>query len=326
MKRALVTGAGGFIGSWLTETLVREGWSVRAMYRYNAAGSMGWLDELPPDVAAATETMAGDVRDPFQVWGAVRGMDVVFHLAALIGIPYSYVAPASYVATNVSGTLNVLQACLEEGVERVVHTSTSETYGSAQYTPMDEAHPLVGQSPYAASKIGGDKLAESYHLSFDLPVATVRPFNTYGPRQSSRAVIPTIASQALSGREEIELGALTPVRDLTFVSDTVRGFILASQAAGAVGQVINLGQGHGVSIGELAREVIALCDSSALVVSREERLRPDKGEVMELVCDAGRARTVLGWEPRVTLREGLGRVVAFIRGDVERYKPQVYNV
>ncbi len=326
MKRALVTGAGGFIGSWLTETLVQEGWSVRAMYRYNAAGSMGWLEDLPPDVAAATETMAGDVRDPFFVRGAVRGMDVVFHLAALIGIPYSYVAPASYVATNVSGTLNVLQACLEEGTERVVHTSTSETYGSAQYTPMDEAHPLVGQSPYAASKIGGDKLAESYHLSFDLPVVTVRPFNTYGPRQSSRAVIPTIASQVLSGRSEIELGALTPVRDLTFVSDTVRGFILASQAAGAVGQVINLGQGQGVSIGELARKVIALCNSSARVVSREERLRPEKGEVMQLVCDAGRARTVLGWEPRVTLQEGLGRVVEFIRGDVERYKPLVYNV
>jgi NAD dependent epimerase/dehydratase len=232
--RCLVTGAEGFIGSHLVENLVRDGMSVRAMAQYNFENSWGWLETLPDEILDDVEVVMSDVRDPFAVTKAVDGCACVYHLAALIAIPYSYVAPASYVSTNISGTLNVLQACLEKSVERIVHTSTSETYGTAQYTPIDERHPLVGQSPYAASKIGADKLAESYHLSFELPVSTIRPFNTYGPRQSARAVIPTIISQALSGAETIELGSLDPIRDLTFVKDTVAGFIATARSDEAI--------------------------------------------------------------------------------------------
>lgn len=323
---ALVTGAGGFIGSHLVERLVEKGGRVRAMIRYNSANSWGLLEELPPTVLKDVEVVSGDVRDPFFCARSVRNVDTVFHLAALIGIPYSYNAPQSYVETNISGTLNMLEACRDSGVQRLVHTSTSETYGTAQYTPIDEKHPLVGQSPYSASKISGDKLAESYNLSFDLPVVTVRPFNAYGPRQSARAVIPTIMSQALSGRGNISLGSLTPVRDLTLVKDTVEGFIAAAESDKAVGRTINVGYGKGVSIGELAHRVCSICESRAEIVSDESRIRPEKSEVMELVCDNSLARELLGWTPKYTLDQGLEMTAQWIRTHMDRYKVNQYVV
>ncbi len=326
MHRALVTGAGGFIGSHLTERLLAEGVQVRAMVHYNSRNSTGNLEFLQQKFSEGVEIIAGDVQDPFFVRSAVKGMDTVFHLAALIGIPYSYIAPAHYAHVNVLGTLHVLQACLEENVQRVVHTSTSETYGSARYTPMDEAHPLQGQSPYSASKIGADKIAESYQLAFDLPVVTVRPFNTFGPRQSARAIIPTVVSQALTGQGEIKLGSLDPVRDLTYVVDTARGFIAAARCERAVGRVVNLGSGEGISVGELASRILHLCGSEARVVCDSARVRPSKSEVVELVCNNGLARELLGWEPTVSLDEGLGRVIEFVREHRGLYKPGQYNV
>ena len=326
LGKALVTGAGGFIGSHLVERLVSEGVAVRAMVRYNSRNSHGNIELLPARIRSSIDVVAGDIQDPFFVRSAVKGVDAVFHLAALIGIPYSYVAPAHYANVNVVGTLNVLQASLDEGVNRVVHTSTSETYGSAQYVPIDENHPLQGQSPYSASKIGADKLAESYHLSFELPVVTVRPFNTFGPRQSARAVIPTVASQALAGFPQIRLGSLTPVRDLTYVDDTARGFLAAARTDEAVGRVINLGRGTGISIGDLAAKILELCGSDAKIACDESRVRPDRSEVMELVCNNDLARQLLGWQPEVSLEEGLNRVIAFIRDHQELYKPELYNV
>jgi len=326
MKRVLVTGAGGFIGSHLVEQLVAEGVDVRAMVHYNSRNARGNLELLPESVQSAVEVIAGDVQDPFFVRSAVKGVDAVFHLAALIGIPYSYVAPAQYANVNVLGTLNVLQACLEEGVGRVIHTSTSETYGTARYVPIDEDHPLQGQSPYSASKIGADKIAESYHLSFGLPVVTVRPFNTFGPRQSARAIIPTIISQALAGYPQIRLGSLTPVRDMTYVHDTVCGFIAAAGSDGAVGRVVNLGSGRGISIGELVNKVLPLCGSSATIACDEDRVRPDKSEVMELICSSAMAEELLGWRPRVSLDEGLEHVIAFVREHQHLYRSDEYNI
>jgi NAD dependent epimerase/dehydratase len=326
MRKALVTGAGGFIGSHLVETLLAEGIEVRAFVHYNSRNSHGNLEFLAADARSAVEIVAGDIQDPFLVRRAVKGVDTVFHLAALIGIPYSYVAPAHYAGVNVMGTLNVLQAALDEGVPRVVHTSTSETYGTAQYVPIDERHPLQGQSPYSASKIGADKLAESYHLSFGLPLVTVRPFNAYGPRQSARAIIPAVISQAVAGQDKIQLGSLTPVRDLTYVADTVRGFIAAAHSDRAVGRVVNLGQGSGISIGELVARILKLCGSNASIVSDRERIRPEKSEVMQLVCDNTAARELLGWQPSIGLDEGLSRVIAFIREHRDLYKPSLYNI
>lgn len=323
---ALVTGACGFIGSHLVEKLVSKGVKVRAMVYYNSFGSWGNLEDLPKDVLDEVEVMAGDVRDPFFCAHAVKGMDTVYHLAALIGIPYSYHAPQSYVETNISGTMNMLQACRDAGTSRMVHTSTSETYGTAQYTPIDEKHPLVGQSPYSASKIGGDKLAESYYLSFDLPVATVRPFNTFGPRQSSRAVIPTVITQALSGKDTISLGSVSPIRDLTLVHDTVDGFIAAAESDKAVGQTVNVGSGSGISIGDLASKILAICGSSAEIVTDEQRIRPDKSEVMELVCDNSLARDILGWTPTHSLDQGLEVTVDWIRNNLDRFKVDQYAV
>ena len=325
-RRVLVTGAGGFIGSHVTERLVRAGATVRALVHYNGRNDWGHLERLDKDVRGAVEVVCGDVRDPFFSREAVKGESVVMHLAALIAIPYSYVAPAEYVATNVVGTLNILQACRDLGTEKIVHTSTSETYGTAQYVPIDEKHPLQGQSPYAASKIGADKLAESFYLSFGTPVATLRPFNTYGPRQSARAVIPTIISQLAAGRRTLRLGSLEPVRDLTFVEDTVRGFLAVAECDGAVGEVVNVGGGAVVAVGELARKLVGMIRPGARVVTRDERVRPPHSEVMKLVCSAEKARRLTGWRPQVGLDDGLRRTVEFIRGNLDFYAADRYVV
>jgi NAD dependent epimerase/dehydratase len=324
-KKILVTGASGFIGSHLTEELVRIGYSVRAMAHYNFQNNWGWLETLPHNIIKEIEVIPSDVCDPYAVSKAVQRVDIVFHLAALIGIPYSYVAPASYVATNVSGTLNVLQASIDHGISKVIHTSTSETYGTAQYIPIDEKHPLVAQSPYSATKIAADKLAESFYKSFNLPVAIIRPFNTFGPRQSARAVIPTIVSQALSGTGEVFLGSLSPVRDLTYVKDTVRGFIAVADSNKTVGQVVNIGCGEGVTVGELASIILHICESKAQIVTETERVRPEQSEVMELICDNCRAKDLLGWEPAYTLHQGLEETVEWIKKNLELYK-DIYNI
>lgn len=324
-KRVLVTGAGGFIGSHVTEALVREGASVIGFVHYNSRNDWGNLELLEEEIRKEVNVFAGDVTDPFSVRTAALDSEIIFHLAALIGIPYSYTAPASYVAVNVTGTLNVMEAARETGA-RVVHTSTSETYGSAQYVPIDEKHPLVGQSPYSASKIAADKIVESYYRSFDMPVVTVRPFNNYGPRQSARAVIPTIISQVVSGFPEIKLGLTTPIRDLLYVSDTARGYMLAASSQEAEGETINLGYGKGITIGDLARMIIEISGKDVSVVSDESRVRPEKSEVTQLIADNTKAKALLGWEPRVELREGLERCYAYIRDNLSLFKPEIYNV
>ena len=324
MKRVLVTGAGGFIGSHLVERLVRDGARVRALVHYNSRNDWGLLELVPRDVAAELEVITGDIQDPFSVGAAVKGCGVLFHLASLIAIPYSYVAPQSYVMTNVLGAVNVMQAALAEGVERVVHTSTSECYGTAQYVPIDEKHPLQGQSPYSATKIGADMIAQSYWRSFGLPVATIRPFNTYGPRQSARAVIPTIISQALTG-DEVRLGSLTPTRDLNYIDDTVEAFIRVA-AAETVGQVVNIGSGAEISIGDLAHLILRLIESKSRVICDERRVRPEMSEVERLLCDNAKAQRLLGWRPRVPLEEGLRRTIEWLKSHQGRYKPQLYNL
>jgi dTDP-glucose 4,6-dehydratase len=320
---ALVTGAGGFIGSHLTERLVHLGARVSALVHYNALGSRGWLDESP--VLQNVRVIAGDVCDRDSVRNAMQNVDVVFHLAALIAIPYSYHAPASYVRTNIEGTLNVLQAAREQGVRRLIHTSTSEVYGTAKYVPIDENHPLQGQSPYSASKIGADKIAEAFSLSFDVPVVTVRPFNTFGPRQSARAVIPTIISQCLTGGR-IKLGSLSPTRDLNFVSNTVDGFIRAAEAPNVMGQTINLGSGHEISIGDLATLIIELCGGTSQVHTETERIRPAGSEVERLLADNTKARELLEWRPSVSLREGLALTIEWMRSQLHRYRTDVYVI
>ncbi len=322
----LVTGAGGFIGSHLVARLADRGDRVRALVHYNSRDDRGNLRFLTEEQQRRVTVIAGNVEDPGCVDAAVAGCRLVFHLAALIGIPYSYVAPRSYVATNVIGTQNVLDAVRRYGVERMVHTSTSEVYGTARYVPIDEAHPLQGQSPYSATKIGADKLAESYHLSFNLPVVTVRPFNTFGPRQSARAVIPSIITQLLSGREVLQLGSLAPRRDFTYVGDTVAGFIAASAADAAVGETINLGNGKDISIGELAERLCALVRPGTRVESTDDRVRPAHSEVMTLLCANDRARELLGWSPTVSLDEGLARTVEFMRTHPEMYPTIDYTV
>lgn len=322
-KKTLVTGAGGFIGSHLAEQLVATGTTVRAFVHYNALGRWGWLDTS--EIKDEIEVIAGDITDRDSVWNAMKGVDVVFHLAALIGIPYSYLAPLSYVQTNIIGSLNVLQSALEEGIDCVVHTSTSETYGSARYIPIDEDHPLQGQSPYSASKIGADKLVESFHCSFDLPVVTVRPFNTYGPRQSARAVIPTIITQALTGNI-IRLGNLTPTRDLNYVLDTVRGFIAAAEQPKAIGQVVNLGTGNDISVGDLANKILNLMNVEAIIESEEQRIRPDASEVDRLCADISRAGDLLGWTPKFTLEEGLLDTIDWVRKNYDQYRPRQFCI
>jgi NAD dependent epimerase/dehydratase len=323
--RVLVTGAGGFIGSHLVERLVREGYAVRAFVHYNALNSWGNLERLPPEILGAVEVLPGDLADGFMVDHAVAGCATVFHLGALIGIPYSYVAPAAYVATNVSGTLNVLQACRRHGVGRLVHTSTSEVYGTAQYVPIDEQHPLVGQSPYSASKIGADKLAESFFLSFGTPVVTVRPFNTYGPRQSARAVIPTIITQALT-TGQLSLGSTETVRDFTYAEDTAAGFVAAARAAGVDGEVINLGTGQAVTIADLVERVGRMVQRPLAVVRDAQRVRPAASEVGRLLSNNEKARRLLSWTPRIDLDAGLARTIEAISRTLAEYKTDRYGV
>jgi UDP-glucose 4-epimerase len=325
-----VTGAEGFIGSHLVEALVASGRRVRAMVQYNSFFSHGWLEVLPPDVRDCVEVVMGDVRDPGSVRGLVAGCDTVYHLAALIAIPYSYRAPRSYVDTNVTGTLNVLEAVRESGVPRLVHTSTSETYGTAQTVPISEDHPIVTQSPYAASKAGGDRLADSYHASFGTPVVTLRPFNTFGPRQSMRAVIPTVIGQVAAGERTVTLGDLRPTRDFTFVRDTAAAFLAVGTAPAGkvVGRTFNAGTGGEISVGELVTLIGTLMDAELTVVSDPQRLRPAGSEVMRLVCDARRLREATGWEPAHKLADGLAETVAFFRdpANLARYKTAAYNV
>lgn len=332
MPTVLVTGADGFIGSHLVEALVERGDDVRAFVLYNSFNSWGWLDEVDPEVQDAVEVFAGDVRDPNGVREAMRGVDVVYHLAALISIPYSYHSPDTYVDTNVKGTLNVLQAARDLGTERVVHTSTSEVYGSAQFVPITEEHPLRAQSPYAASKIGADQMALSFYRSFDTPVSVIRPFNTYGPRQSTRAVIPTIITQIASGKRTIELGNLEPTRDFTYVKDTARGFMAVAGSEATVGEVTNVGSGFEISIGDLAELIGEAMNADIEVTTDPQRLRPDKSEVDRLFADASKAEQLTGWTPRYGgrdgFRDGLAETADWFTtpSNLEQYKTDVYAV
>jgi NAD dependent epimerase/dehydratase len=326
-RRVLVTGAGGFIGSHLVEGLVVAGASVRALVHYNGRSDIGMLASVDPAIREELEIVEGDVTDPFYVRAIVDGMDTVFHLAALIAIPYSYIAPAFYISVNITGTLNVLEAVKSLGIRRMVHTSTSEAYGTAQYVPIDERHPLQPQSPYSASKIGADCMVESFNRSFGTPVATIRPFNTYGPRQSARAVVPTIAAQVLAGRDEIKLGSLQPVRDLTFVSDTARAFLAVAGADACVGQVTNIGNGKGIMVGELAELIAEIAGRPDVrIVTDPARIRPQSSEVFELVADRSAAKKRCGWEPSVSLREGLTQVVEYMQANLGRFDVDRYTM
>lgn len=326
MKRVLVTGADGFIGSHLAEELVKRGYSVKAFALYNSFNTWGWLDTLPKDVMKNIEVFTGDVRDPNGVRTAMQGVDEVFHLAALIAIPFSYHSPDSYVDTNIKGTLNVLQAARDLGTARVLVTSTSEVYGTAQYVPIDEKHPYQGQSPYSATKIGADRLAESFYRSFNLPVSIVRPFNTYGPRQSARAVIPTIISQLLAGKEEIKLGSLTPTRDFNYVKDTAAGFIAIAESDKTIGQEINIATQQEISIGALAKEIISQINPEARIVCDEQRLRPEKSEVNRLLGSNKKIQELTDWKQCYTFEAGIAETIAWIREHMEAYKTDIYNV
>jgi NAD dependent epimerase/dehydratase len=325
-----VTGAEGFIGSHLVEALVATGHRVRAMVQYNSFSDFGWLETLPEDVLSEVDVVLGDVRDPGSVTGLVKGAEAVYHLAALIAIPYSYRAPHSYVDTNVTGTLNVLEAVRHLEIPRLVHTSTSETYGTAQTVPITEDHPINTQSPYAASKAGGDRLADSYHASFGTPVVTLRPFNTFGPRQSMRAVIPTVIGQVAAGQRTVTLGDLRPTRDFTFVKDTAAAFLAVgtAPAADVVGRTFNAGTGGEISVGDLVSLVGKLMDTDLDVREDAQRVRPADSEVMRLVCDASRLRAATGWAPAHSLEEGLEHTIAFFRdpANLARYKTDIYNV
>ncbi len=327
-KKVLVTGADGFIGSHLVERLIREGSTVRAFVFYNSFNSCGWLDALPKELINQIEIVSGDIRDPNGVRRIVSDRDVVFHLASLIAIPFSYHSPDAYVDTNVKGALNVLQAARDASLERVMITSTSEVYGTARYAPINEEHPLQGQSPYSASKIGADKLAESFHHSFGTPVVIARPFNTYGPRQSARAVIPTIITQLLEGVQAIKLGSLSPTRDFNYVTDTCEGMVALARADQAVGKTVNIGSGSELSVGDLAQRIIDFIGVPATLVSVAERKRPEKSEVERLLCDNQLMRTLTGWAPQVSLAEGLQKTIAWFRDphNLKRYKHDVYNI
>lgn len=325
-QTVLVTGADGFIGSHLTEMLVKEGYKVRALAQYNSFNNWGWLEDV--DCKSDIEVLNGDVRDPHYCKHITKNVDIVFHLAALIAIPYSYVAPDSYVDTNVKGTLNICQAALENGVQRVIHTSTSEVYGTAQYVPIDEKHPLQPQSPYSASKIGADAMAMSFFNAFDLPLTIARPFNTYGPRQSARAVIPTIISQIASGMKQIKLGDVTPTRDFNYVLDTCRGFIELARCEKAIGETVNIGSNFEITVGDTLNLIRELMDSDVEFLTDEQRLRPGKSEVFRLWCDNAKIRELTGFTPQFDIREGLKSTVDwFTRAEnLRKYKADIYNV
>ena len=324
--KVLVTGADGFIGSHLTELLVEKGYEVRAFAFYNSFNTWGWLDTLPTSIMDHVEVFTGDIRDPNGVREAVKGCAAVFHLAALIAIPFSYYSPDSYVDTNIKGTLNVLQAARDFGTGRVLITSTSEVYGTARYVPIDEGHPYQGQSPYSATKIGADRLAESFYRSFSLPVTIVRPFNTYGPRQSARAVIPTVITQLLAGKTEIKLGALTPTRDFNYVKDTANGFYQIFKSDKTVGEEINIATQQEISVGDLAEELIRQINPAAKIVCDEERLRPEKSEVNRLLGCNEKIKRLTDWAPQYTLAQGLEETIAFLRDHLDLYKTDIYTL
>ncbi len=324
--KVLVTGSDGFIGSHLTEELVKKGYQVRAFVYYNSFNNWGWLDTLPENIMKGVEIFQGDIRDPNGVEEAVKGVDAIFHLAALIAIPFSYHSPDTYVDTNIKGTLNILQAARKQHTDRVLVTSTSEVYGTAQYVPIDEKHPFQGQSPYSATKIGADRLAESFYRSFQLPVTIVRPFNTYGPRQSARAVIPTIITQLLTGKTEIKLGALTPTRDFNYVKDTVNGFVSIYECDKTIGEEINIATQNEISIGELAKELIRQINPNAKIICDEERLRPEKSEVNRLLGCNEKIMRLTDWKPQYSLEEGLRNTITFLKGNLDRYKTDIYNL
>jgi NAD dependent epimerase/dehydratase len=322
--RILVTGSGGFIGSHLTERLVQEGYDVRAFLHYNSLGHWGWLEES--SIRNQIDVYLGDIRDYDSVKDAVKGVNIIFHLAALIGIPYSYKSPLAYIKTNMEGTYNVLQAALEEGCSRVVHTSTSEVYGTAHYVPIDEEHPLHAQSPYAATKIAADQLALSFYRSFNLPVVVARPFNTYGPRQSARAIIPTVITQVLSRVPEIKLGNLSPTRDFNYVQDTVSGFLAVAFSEYVEGEVVNIGSGVEISIGDLVQLISKIIGINVNVVQEEQRVRPGKSEVERLLCDNRKIKMLTNWETKYSLEEGLKETTDWIKNNLGKYKPGIYNV
>jgi NAD dependent epimerase/dehydratase len=332
MKKILVTGADGFIGSHLVEALVRSGYNVKAFVLYNSFNSWGWLDQVSDDVKGKFEVFAGDVRDPHGVRKAMEDCQVVLHLAALIAIPYSYHSPDTYIDTNVKGTLNIVQAAKELGISRVVHTSTSEVYGTARFVPMTEDHPLQGQSPYSASKIGADQIAMSFYTSFNTPVVVLRPFNTYGPRQSARAVIPTIISQILNGVKDIKLGSVHPTRDFNFVSDTVRGFIAAMNSEKAIGEVINIGSSFEISVGETANTIANVIGKEINIITEDQRLRPIKSEVERLFADNNKAKELMGWQPEFGsldgFKRGLQQTVEWFSNpkNLSNYKSNIYNL
>ena len=326
MKTILVTGADGFIGSHLTEELVKQGNKVRAFVYYNSFNSWGWLDTLSNEIMKNVEVFAGDIRDPNGVREALIGIDQVFHLAALIAIPFSYHSPDTYVDTNIKGTLNILQAAKLLKTKRILITSTSEVYGTAKYTPIDENHPFQGQSPYSASKIGADRLAESFYRSFNLPITIVRPFNTYGPRQSARAVIPTIITQLLAGKLEISLGSLTPTRDFNYVKDTVQGFIDISNSDSTIGEEVNIATQTEVSIEELALELIKQINPKAKIICDKVRLRPENSEVNRLLGSNEKIKKMTNWVPKYTFEQGIAETIEFLKENLDRYKTNIYNI
>ncbi|MCD4781602.1 MAG: NAD-dependent 4,6-dehydratase LegB [Candidatus Omnitrophica bacterium] len=327
-KKVLVTGADGFIGSHLVEDLVAQGFNVKAFVYYNSFNTWGWLDSIPKDILEEIDVFAGDVRDPNGVKEALKGCDMVFHLAALIGIPFSYHSPDSYVDTNVKGTLNILQSARDSGTKRILVTSTSEVYGTAQYVPIDEQHPRQAQSPYSATKIAADSLAESFYRSFDLPVTIVRPFNTFGPRQSARAIIPTVITQALTGKKEIKLGDLRPSRDLNYVQDVCQAFIQIAKCEETRGMDLNIARGEDITVGDLAQEVIRLTGSGAKIVCDQQRLRPERSEVMRLCGDNKKIKELTGWSPSTSLQEGLKQTIEWfsVKDNLDLYKADIYNV
>ena len=325
-KTALVTGADGFIGSHLVEALLVAGYKVRAFAYYNSFNSWGWLDSLSKEKLSQIEVFTGDIRDPNGVRTAMQNIDEVFHLAALIAIPFSYHSPDSYVDTNIKGTLNVLQAARDLATKRVLITSTSEVYGTAQYVPIDEQHPFQGQSPYSATKIGADRLAESFYRSFAMPITIVRPFNTYGPRQSARAVIPTIITQLLAGKQEIKLGSLTPTRDFNFVKDTTQGFIEIAQSEQTIGEEINIATQEEISIGELASEIVKQLNPQAQIICEQERLRPEKSEVNRLLGSNKKIKKLTNWQPKYSLAQGIAETISWTKENLDKFKTDIYNI